>query len=60
MRVVKGLRINDRNSGGILKKLEISERTQKPPTPELIARLNEIASKPPFSYLYKAKENDTR
>ena len=60
MRVVKGPGLQERNSGGILKKLEISERTQKPPSPELIARLNEIASKPPFSYLYKAKENDTR
>jgi hypothetical protein len=40
--------------------LEIPERTQKPPSSELIARLNEIASRPPFSYLHKAKENDTR
>lgn len=54
------LRVDGNNSGDILKELEIPERTQKPPSVELITKLNEIASKPPFSYLYKEKENDTR
>lgn len=53
-------KIDERNSGDILKELEIPERTQRPPSAELIAKLNEIASKPPFSYFKKAKENDTR
>jgi len=41
----------------IFKELEIQERTQKPPSEELISRLNELASKPPFSYRHKVKEN---
>jgi hypothetical protein len=52
--------IDERNKDNILKELEILERTQKPPSSELIARLNEIASKPPFSNFHKVKENDTR
>jgi hypothetical protein len=54
------LGIDERNSGDILKELEIPERTQKPPSAELITRLNGIAAKPPFSYLYKVRENYTR
>jgi hypothetical protein len=50
----------ERNKDKILKELEIPERTQKPPSAELIARLNEIASKPPFSNFHKVKDNDTR
>ena len=60
LRKVRDLTIDEGNSGDILKELEIPERTQKPPTAELIAKLNEIASRPPFSYFRKAKENDTR
>lgn len=44
----------------ILKQLEISSRTQQPPSEDLIKRLNEIASKPPFTYIHKAKKNDPR
>ncbi len=42
----------------IFKGLEIVQRTQKPPSEELIARLNQLASKPPFSYTQKVKDND--
>jgi hypothetical protein len=41
----------------ISKKLEISQRTQRPPSEELIARLNQLASKPPFCYTRKVKKN---
>ncbi len=37
---------------------DITERTQKPPSEEMIIRLNQLASKPPFSYRHKVKEND--
>jgi hypothetical protein len=59
-RELTDLEMDERNSDNILKELEIQERTQKPPSAELIARLNEIASKPPFSNFHKVKENDTR
>jgi len=42
----------------IFKDLDIVQRTQKPPSEELISRLNQLASKPPFSYTHKDKEND--
>jgi hypothetical protein len=42
----------------IYKDLEISQRTQIPPSEELIAKLNLIASQPPFSYTQKKKDND--
>lgn len=42
----------------IFKDLEIVQRTQKPPSEELISRLNQLASKPPFSYIHKVKKND--
>ncbi|HTB24393.1 MAG TPA: hypothetical protein VK711_03440 [Puia sp.] len=42
----------------IFKDLEIAERTQKPPSEELILRLNQLASIPPFSYRHKVREND--
>jgi hypothetical protein len=38
-------------------KLEISQRTQLPPSEELIARLNQLASQPPFCYTRKVKKN---
>jgi hypothetical protein len=38
--------------------LEIPQRTQIPPSEELIAKLNQIASRPPFSYTQKKKDND--
>jgi hypothetical protein len=44
----------------IYQDLEIPQRTQIPPSEELIAKLNELASKPPFSYTSKTKENDPR
>jgi hypothetical protein len=39
--------------------LEISQRTQIPPSEELIAKLNQIASQPPFSYTQRKKDHDT-
>ena len=57
---VNDLGIDERNADDILKELEIPERTQLPPSAEVILRLNEIASKPPFSNLHRVKENDTR
>lgn len=42
----------------IFKELDIVQRTQKPPSEELITRLNQLASKPPFSYTQKVKENN--
>ncbi len=45
------------NSEEIFKDLEISQRTQRPPSEELITRLNELASKPPFCYTRKVKKN---
>jgi hypothetical protein len=44
------------NSEEIFKDLEIAQRTQRPPSEELIARLNELASKPPFCYIRKVKK----
>jgi hypothetical protein len=38
--------------------LDIAERTQKPPSEELIFRLNQLASTPPFSYRHKVRKND--
>jgi hypothetical protein len=46
------------HSDKIFKDLEIVARTQKPPSEELISRLNQLASKPPFSYIHKFKKND--
>ncbi len=40
------------------KDLEIVQRTQKPPSENLISKLNQLASKPPFSYIHKVKKND--
>jgi len=42
----------------IYQDLEIPQRTQIPPSEELIAKLNQIASQPPFSYTQKKKDND--
>ena len=44
----------------IYEDLEIPQRTQVPPSEELIAKLNQIASLPPFSYTQKKKDNDPR
>jgi hypothetical protein len=44
----------------IYQDLEIQQRTQIPPSEELIAKLNELASKPPFSYTSRTRENDPR
>jgi len=41
----------------IFKDLEIAQRTQRPPSEELITRLNELASRPPFCYSRKVKKN---
>jgi hypothetical protein len=46
------------NTDNIFKDLEVVQRTQKPPSEDLIARLNQLASKPPFSFTHKVKEND--
>ncbi len=45
------------SSDEIFNELEIPQRTQLPPTEELTARLNKLASKPPFSYTRKVKKN---
>lgn len=42
----------------IYQDLEIPQRTQIPPSEELITKLNQLASQPPFSYTQKKKEND--
>jgi hypothetical protein len=47
----------DIDSDEIFKELEIDHRTQRPPSEELITRLNQLASKPPFSFTQKVKEN---
>jgi hypothetical protein len=44
----------------IYEDLEIPQRTQIPPSEELIAKLNQLASQPPFSYTQKTKDNDPR
>jgi hypothetical protein len=44
----------------IFDELEIGKRTQLPPSEDLIARLNKIAAKPPFSYTQKSRDHDTR
>ena len=54
----KPLKIPKARTDEIFKGLEIAERTQKPPSEELILRLNLLASQPPFSYRHKVKEND--
>ena len=41
----------------LFKELEIAQRTQRPPSEELITRLNDLASKPPFSYIHKVKKD---
>jgi len=48
---------SNRISEKIFKDLEIAERTQRPPSEELITHLNELASKPPFCYSQKVKKN---
>jgi len=45
------------NSEEIFKDLEISQRTQRPPSDEQITRLNDLASRPPFCYTRKVKKN---
>jgi hypothetical protein len=47
----------DINSDEIFKELEIPQRTQRPPSKELIARLNQLASRPPFCFTQKSKKN---
>jgi hypothetical protein len=48
---------SDINSDELFKELEIPQRTQLPPSEELIIHLNELASRPPFSFTQKVKEN---
>jgi hypothetical protein len=48
------------NDKKIFEDLEIPQRTQAPPSAELIARLNELASKPPFSFVHKARKHEPR
>ncbi len=45
-------------AGEVFIELDIAERTQKPPSEELIFRLNQLASTPPFSYRHKVRKND--
>jgi hypothetical protein len=46
----------------VLKMVEKTPEIPKvePPSPELIEKLNRIASQPPFCYIYKAKDFDPR
>jgi hypothetical protein len=37
--------------------LELAERTQKPPSEELIERLNHLVSKPPLCWTIKYKDH---
>jgi hypothetical protein len=48
---------SDINSDELFKELDIPQRTQRPPSEELIARLNQLASRPPFSFTQKVKKN---
>jgi hypothetical protein len=48
---------SDIDSDEIFKELEIHQRTQRPPSEELITRLNQLASRPPFSFTQKVKKN---
>jgi hypothetical protein len=48
---------SDINSDEMFKELEIPQRTQRPPSEELIARLNQLVSRPPFSFTQKVKKN---
>jgi hypothetical protein len=51
---------SDLSDKNIFEELELAQRTQAPPSDEEIARLNEIASKPPFSDIHKVKGNRPR
>ncbi len=48
---------SDIKSEDLFKELEIAQRTQLPPSEELVTHLNELASKPPFSYIHKVKKD---
>jgi hypothetical protein len=52
--------VSDLTDEKIFEDLELAKRTQLPPSQEEISRLNELASKPPFSYIHKAKERRPR
>lgn len=54
----KSLKIPKPKTDEIFKGLDIAERTQRPPSEELIFRLNQLASKPPFSFTHKVEKND--
>jgi len=41
----------------LFKELEIPQRTQRPPSEELILRLNQLATRPPFCFTQKVKKN---
>ena len=47
----------DIDSDEMFKELEIHQRTQRPPSEELITRLNQLASKPPFCFTQRVKKN---
>jgi hypothetical protein len=48
---------SDIHSDEMFKELEILQRTQLPPSEELIARLNQLASRPPYCFTRKVKKN---
>jgi len=48
---------SDIHSDEIFKELEITQRTQRPPSEELVSRLNQLASRPPFSFTQMVKKN---
>jgi hypothetical protein len=41
----------------VFEDLEVAQRTQKPPTEELIDRLNHLVKKPPFCWTNKYRDH---
>jgi hypothetical protein len=48
---------SDIKTDELFKELEIPQRTQRPPSEELILRLNQLATRPPFCFTQKVKKN---
>ena len=48
---------SDIKTDELYKELEIPQRTQRPPSKDLIVRLNQLAARPPFCFTQKVKKN---
>ena len=48
---------SDIKTDELFKELEIPQRTQRPPSEDLIVRLNQLATRPPFCFTRKVKKN---